>query len=269
MRSPSESKLSETRKGILLSLVLILVGGPSVFAQSSYTVSRFTHETGDFVTQPLRWRGNDLLTLGLIAAGTALVMPADQRIRHAVVTGDRKYFRSVPIEVGRYWGEWYTAPIVAGAFGLHGWLADNASSRKIGFEVIQAVAYAATVTEVMKIAFGRARPYEGKGAFFYQPFRLTGVGFLSLPGGHVTSAMTMSTVLSRNARPTFLKILAYAPAGLTFISRVYQDKHWTSDEVLGASIGYFVATWVVDRHESKESAVSISSVYPLALSYRF
>jgi hypothetical protein len=35
---------------------------------------------------------------------------------------------------------------------------------------------------------------------------------------------------------------------------VYQDKHWTSDNFAGAALGYFVATWVVDKHE--KAAVS-------------
>lgn len=257
------------RNGLILSWVVVLAVASSSFAQKKYTFSRFTHETGRLFTQPLRWQSDDWLRLAVIAAATGLTMQADQSIRHAVVTGDRSYFRSVPMEIGRYWGEWYTAPAVAGVFGLHGWLANNASSRKIGFEMIQAAAYAATVTEFMKITFGRSRPYQGEGAFFFRPFRLSGVGFLSLPGGHITSGMAISTVLSRNSRSTALKVLAYVPAACTFVSRVYQDKHWTSDEVLGAAIGYCVANWVVDQHEKKEPAISISSVYPAVLSFRF
>ena len=33
------------------------------------------------------------------------------------------------------------------------------------------------------------------------------------------------------------------------VSRVYQDKHWISDCFMGAALGYFIATWVVDKHE--------------------
>lgn len=63
-------------------------------------------------------------------------------------------------------------------------------------------------------------------------------------------AFTISTVLSRNVNPVWLKVLLYAPAALTYISRVYQDKHWTSDDFIGAALGYYVATWVVDKHEN-------------------
>ena len=31
-------------------------------------------------------------------------------------------------------------------------------------------------------------------------------------------------------------------AVMTAYSRIYQDRHWTSDYVLGGAIGYYVAT---------------------------
>jgi hypothetical protein len=61
----------------------------------------------------------------------------------------------------------------------------------------------------------------------------------------------------------WLKILAYVPAALSVIGRVYLDKHWTSDVFLGGAIGYLTATWVVDQHEkaveneSKKSQLGI------------
>ena len=103
----------------------------------------------------------------------------------------------------------------------------------------------------------------------FHPFNISDVGFHSLPGGHNTNGWAMSTVLSRNAHSNALKILAYVPAVLTFVSRVYQDQHWTSDDFLGATIGFLVGTWVVDLHEKKESAVNVSAVYPFTVSFSF
>jgi membrane-associated phospholipid phosphatase len=86
-----------------------------------------------------------------------------------------------------------------------------------------------------------------------------------MPGGHNVAAFVLSTVISRNVEPTWLKAVAYIPAALTFVSRVYQDKHWTSDDFLGAVLGYFVATWVVDQHENDKSIVELSSAFPLSI----
>jgi membrane-associated phospholipid phosphatase len=253
----------------LLSFLFLLISTSSVSAQNRYNFSQFTRETGDFFTQPLKWRGNDWLKLGVITGGTALLMSIDQPIRDAVMQGDRKYYHSLPIEAGRAWGEWYAPPIVAGAFGLHGWLADNSTSKKIAFELIQAVTYSEAITQTTKFILGRARPYENEGAFSYHPMNFSGVGFHSLPGGHNTEGWAMSTILSRNAHAPVLKILAYAPSVLTFVSRIYQDQHWTSDDFLGAAVGYVVGSWVVNLHENKESAVSVTTTYPLTVSVAF
>jgi membrane-associated phospholipid phosphatase len=260
---------SSVWRGALLSLIVVLAVESTPSAQNRYNVSQFTHETLEFVKQPAKWRGHDWLKLGVITAGTALAMQVDEPIRDAVLRDNGRYLRSVPVKAGNLWGEWYSPPLLAIGFGLHGWLANNGSSKKVGFELMQAVLYGAAVTEVLKFAFGRARPYTNEGAFSFHPFKLPHVGFLSLPGGHVTSAFSASAVLSRNARPTALKILAYLPAALTFGSRVYEDRHWTSDQVLGASVGYVMGNWVVDLHERKQSAARVAAAYPLTLSFSF
>ena len=257
------------RHNVLLWILAVLTCASPVSAENRYNFSQFTHETGDFFTQPARWRGNDWLKLGLIAGGTALSMTTDQPVRNAVLRSDHRYYRSVPIEAGRIWGDWYSSLVVAAGFSLHGWLDDNRSSKKIAFELIQADLYSQTVTQVGKVIFGRARPYQGQGAFSYRPFNFGGIGFQSLPGGHNTEGWAMSTVLSRNAHSKVLKILAYSPALLTFVSRIYQDKHWTSDCVLGAAIGVTVGTWVVNQHEKKETGAVVSSIYPLTVRIRF
>jgi len=257
------------RHRILLAFFFLLICESPLLTQNRYNISQFTHETLDFVKQPGKWRGNDWLKLGAITVGTVLVMQVDQPVRDAVQREHGRYYRSVPIEAGRIWGEWYTPAIIAGAFGLHGWLADNASSKKIGFEMAQAVVYSDAITQTLKIAFGRARPYENKGAFLFHPFTLTNAGLHSFPSGHNTNGWAMSTVLSRNAHSNALKILAYVPAALTLVSRVYQDQHWTSDDLLGAAIGCVVGSWVVNLHEKKASAVNVSAIYPFSVSIRF
>ncbi len=87
-----------------------------------------------------------------------------------------------------------------------------------------------------------------------------------MPSGHATSAMALSTVMSRHANSTALKILAYVPAGFTLFSRIYQNQHWLSDEIVGAAIGYATGNWVVDLHEGKRHRINVTSVYPVTIS---
>ncbi len=250
--------------------LLIFFCESSLFAQYKYTYSQFGNETIEFIKQPTKWDGNDWLRIGLISGGTFLILETtDQPIRDFVLK-DRRYIKSVPFEFGRMWGELYTPILLFGGFAIHSLIADDIETRKIAYEIGQASLYAGAITYLLKCAFGRSRPYQNEGISTFRPFSsILNEDNQSLPSGHSTVAFVLSTVLSRNAHSDLLKVLAYLPAVLTISSRVYQDKHWVSDTFLGAAIGYFIATWVVDQHENSKSSLGVSSMYPLSISITF
>jgi len=232
-----------------------------------YSFSQFGRESVLFIKQPLQWKGKEWLTVGGLAAGTALLTFADQPLRDAT-QGDQNYYYSVPVVAGRVYGEWYSIIGVAGSFGAYGMIVKDTSAKKIAIELLQAGLYSEVVTGIIKTVVGRARPYMNEGPSSFRPFTFFNPGYNSFPSGHSTSAFALSTVLSRHAHSTAFKIIAYTPAALTLFSRIYQDKHWVSDELLGAAIGYFVGNWVVDLHEAKRHKinVTVTSIYPPAVS---
>jgi membrane-associated phospholipid phosphatase len=232
---------------------------------NKYNLSQFGHESVDFLIQPTKWDGGDWLRLGVISGATFLTMQVDQPIRNAVLK-DRSYFYSVPIEGARMYGELYSPFVFFGGFALHYLFTDNISSRKIAYEIGQASLYTGAVVLAMKSIIGRARPHDNLGRATYHTFTLTGDDFHSLPGGHTATAFVISTVLSRNVHPPWLKIVVYVPAVITAFSRIYQDMHWTSDCVLGGALGYFIAEWVVDLHENNDTRLHVSSFFPLTIS---
>jgi len=231
-----------------------------------YSISQFGRESVLFIKQPLRWKAKDWLTVGGLAGGTALLTLADQPLRDAT-QGDQKYYYSVPVVAGRVYGELYSIVGVAGSFGAYGMIAHDTAAKKIAIELFQAGLYSEIVTGILKTVVGRARPYMSEGPSHFHPFTFFNPDYNSFPSGHSTSAFALSTVLSRHAHSTALKIIAYTPAALTLFSRIYQDKHWVSDELLGAAIGYFVGNWVVDLHESKRHKINVevTSIYPPAV----
>ena len=98
------------KRKIYLSLLLIIISGSSLFGQLKYTFPQFWNETGDFIKQPTKWDGNDWLKIGVLTAGTFLIIKtADQPIRDAVlrdgrydtnglpIPGSQKYYKSFPI----------------------------------------------------------------------------------------------------------------------------------------------------------------------------
>jgi len=254
-----------THHRILLSLFVLIICESFSFAQNKYDFTQFGNETVDFIKQPTKWDGSDWLKLGVMSAGTFVILEtADQPVRDAVLK-DQRYYKSAPIEFGRIWGELYSPVVVFSGFALHSLLTGDIGTRKIAYEVGQASLYAGGVVFLLKMAIGRSRPNLNEGPKTFHPFGALFFkhDFQSLPGGHNAAAFVLSTVLSRNAKPVWLKGIAYLPAALTFVSRIYQDQHWTSDDFFGAAIGYFIANWVVDTHEKKDRQIQSPSGTPL------
>ena len=252
-------------RGVLLSFLVAVICTSSLFAQNKYDLAQFRHETSDFIKQPSKWNGSDWLKLGVIGAGSFLLIEiADQPARDFALK-DRSYLYSVPIEAGRLWGELYSPIVLFAGFAAHSLMTNDMSSRKIAYEIGQASLYTGAITLLLKTAFGRARPYMNEGISSYHPFSFRD-DFHSFPGGHTATAFVLSTVLSRNAGPTWLKVLAYLPAMITPFSRIYEDMHWVSSCFFGGALGYFIATWVVDIHEKQDKQFQSTSSTTL-LSY--
>ena len=230
-----------------------------------YSVVQFLHETYLFVKQPVTWRGYDWLKVGIVASTAISFMPFDHGITNATKP-HQKYYYSFPVEGGRIYGEWYSIGGVSAIFGLYGLIARNDAAKKITIELIQAGLYSETSTFFLKIAFGRARPLITDDPYTYKPFTVFDDHFHSFPSGHTTCAMALSTIMSRHANTLALKILAYVPVAFTVFSRIYQNKHWVSDVVPAAAIGYFTGNWVVDLHEGKRHRINVTSLYPPAFS---
>jgi membrane-associated phospholipid phosphatase len=235
-----------------------------------YSFGQFGRETWLFVKQPGNWDTGDLLRIGLIAGGAYLVMEtADQPIRDLALRNQHGA-KSVPMEFGRMWGDLSAPVVLFTGFAVHSLITGDQKTRKIGYEIGQASLYAGAITYILKSVIGRGRPYMNEGTTSFHPFSSLFINdYHSFPGGHTTAAFVISTVLARNVEPVWLKVVAYIPAALTFISRIYQDKHWASDDAAGAALGYFIATWVVDQHEGVPAAIGMSSVTPFSISITF
>ncbi|MCX6257420.1 MAG: phosphatase PAP2 family protein [Bacteroidia bacterium] len=228
-----------------------------------YSFGQFARETYLFVKQPRTWNNIDWLKIGVIGTLTISAMPMDERITNSNLA-HKRYYNSPFIVGGQMYGEWYSIGGVAAMFGTYGLIFHSDPAKKITIELFQAGCYSEAVTEVLKVVIGRSRPV-GQNAFIFKPFNLND-NYNSIPSGHSTAAMALSTVMSRHAHTIAWKILAYIPAGFTMFARIYQDKHWLSDVIPGAAIGYFTGNWVVDLHEGKRHRINVTSVYPAAIS---
>ena len=154
------------------------------------------------------------------------------------------------------------------AVGLVTYAAGRAANRPqvtaFGREATTAVLVAGTLTFTVKGLVGRARPMSAApgDADIYRPGR----GFLdarraSFPSGHTAASFALATVIASELphdKPLLrwgAGALAYGGAGLVGFSRVYGDRHWTSDVIMGAGLGIVAGRIAVRREHARASAL--------------
>ena len=126
-------------------------------------------------------------------------------------------------------GPVYSTLFVAGMFTA-GRFAHGTRFRAMTYDLLDAAVVNFTYTEVLKVAVGRERP--------------NGQDNKSFPSGHTSQAFAMASVAQQHYGWK-IGVPAYALAGLMGASRIHEDKHWLSDVVAGAGLGYIVGRTVV------------------------
>ena len=242
-------------------LILILLSSFS-FGQNRYDIKQFVSEAGDFYSRPVNWKGNDWLKAAIIVSATYGLMNFDEDVRENVQQ-NQTMRGTIPIDFGRMWGEPLVSGMITGFLLIQSAITKNKKNRDEAFDIIQSQLFAASLTGILKIGFGRSRPYMNNGAFEYDPLHFATRDFWSFPSGHTTMAFALSTTLSEHIDNNFLKAAVFVPAIVTAYSRVYEDKHWLSDVFLGACIGYFTAKYLSDLHKSKEQFPTLEDQTPL------
>jgi membrane-associated phospholipid phosphatase len=207
----------------------------------------------------------DAAILGATTAAGFLLIGFDERIATQVRESplQRSGGTTNAMQVAGVVGE--PGAVFAGAaLWLNGRLSKDRTRELIGLRSLEAIAATGAVTVAIKAITGRARPDESP--FAARDFRLgRGFGdrneFQSFPSGHVTVAFAFASAvdaeLNRVApkHPGWIVPTLYALATATAASRVYRNRHWTSDVVLGSAIGFVgghaVVRWHNDRPEAR------------------
>jgi membrane-associated phospholipid phosphatase len=143
--------------------------------------------------------------------------------------------------------KYFGAPVVVfpvtGGIILYGLAAKKPGVFHSGLRIGASVALASVATQVVKLSFGRVRPYDTDDVWDYQPFS----GNASLWSGHTALAFSFATSLSQEIHRTWATVGLYTLATGTAWSRVYQNQHWVSDVVLGAAVGIASAKLATGR----------------------
>ncbi|HYO47411.1 MAG TPA: phosphatase PAP2 family protein [Gemmatimonadota bacterium] len=117
------------------------------------------------------------------------------------------------------------------------------------------------VTQTLKWVVGRPRPDLGPDADELRPGSFDN-DHQAWPSGHVSTAFSIATSVAMESDRAWVGAVAYGLAGVTAWSRIYADRHWTSDVVAGAVIGTIATRTTIRWLEARQAGGAALAVGP-------
>ena len=228
-----------TCKSVVVILLTFLTTVQDVNGQDrSRFRSWFFNDAVDFVNE--FDRKSPLIAIGA-GATLAALSPADPDILGGVqarYNGGLGTFLNVTNRLG---GKEIKYPVFS-VFAVS-LLTDDSRFQDASFTSAQSLVYAGLITSGLKTVFGRARPESGLHEQTFAPFS----GRTSFPSGHTTAAFAIVTPWVMYY-PGPLTYSLFALSTGTAVARIARDKHWPTDVVAGAAIGFFTGRFLSRKH---------------------
>ncbi len=201
----------------------------------------------NYYTEPFRWEKKDFFRASIITGSTIVLMGIDPNIQQHVQAGKTDKLLPTARFIDPLGSYLSILPIIS--FWGVGMLTENARAVNTSYHAAEAWAFSAVTVQLIKIGVGRSRPDQNLGAYQFKPFSFERKNW-SMPSNHSALAFAVGTTIAKRSDKTWVKILCYSTAGALAAGRVIQNKHHTSDIVLGTAIGFFSATWVIKQKAS-------------------
>ena len=216
-------------------------------------------DTSKVSTEPL-FTQRDLLIAGGFVAATMAMYPADRALARSIrrdplqnnhfLTESADFFDFMGTKGSVYIG---TSMYIVGRVARVERMAD------LGLHGTESLYLAQTLVRLVKGLAGRARPQvdiENPRSFKLGRGFKDDDNYRSFPSGHSGMAFAAAAaVTSETSRwwpksTWYIAPVMYGGATLVAISRMYDNKHWSSDVMLGAAIGTFSGLKVVRYHHT-------------------
>lgn len=203
------------------------------------------------LTSPFRIDGESALIVGGVAATIGGLMAADRSIQRAF----QENRTDTSDNVANVFETMGFARTVLGAnvalIGA-GWLfREHESGNRLmrtALVSLESQLFVEGIVGVTKFGVGRTRPGEEDGTHTFVPFDSFDTSF---PSAHAARSFAVAAVFAE-AYPQPVPALAYTSAALISLSRIYQNRHFASDVVAGAALGFFIGKALSWRHKNPD-----------------
>jgi membrane-associated phospholipid phosphatase len=227
------------------------IGLPATVTAQADSVRDTTHsqKQAPFFTH------KDAILAGIFAGATILAAPFDKRAATELQdsgTQANHFFKRAATGV-----EAIASPgayVIGGTLYAVGTIGRYNRVADLGLHGTEAVLFAQGVTYMIKGTVGRSRPFLTNGKDpddFHLGKGFSSGDWSSFPSGHTSTAFAAAAAVTNETtrwwpRSTWIVgPIMYAGATSVGLSRMYHNKHWASDVLLGAAIGTFSGRKVV------------------------
>lgn len=209
-------------------------------------IKSYWTDTKKIVSSPFHWDKRNWIVAGSVVAGTIILYTRDEKIRDVFQRNKNSFLDNT----SRYFFEPMGSGLIAiplmGGFYLYGKIKKSPKAVRVSLNSAKAFVLTTAFTYAIKYLTHRHRPnqdnpanpnlWEGPfGSFDYDAF----------PSGHTSAAFAIATVFASEYRDKiWVPVLAYIMASGAGLSRIYDDKHWASDVLFGAALGYGIGKLV-------------------------
>lgn len=207
--------------------------------------------------EPL-FTAEDALFAGGVIFATVAIAPFDKKFADYLQGAPQtnRFFRRVAVVVEAI-AEPGALIIGGGLYGI-GRLTGNERMADLGLHGTEAIIVGMAVTTAIKVGAGRQRPYVNRDKPYSFKF-MRGwkkEQYRSFPSGHSLIGFAAAAAVTDETRrwwPSsvwYIGPVMYGGATLIALSRMYDNKHWASDVMIGGLIGTFAGLKVVKYHHT-------------------
>ncbi len=210
-------------------------------------------------TKPFHMHRKDWGKFGAFALTTVAVGFADESIQKQALKFRNSNSWALNVSKGITQSGGTAEVFTLGGLFAYGLIFKNQKLKTTTLLASQAYITGSAIETVLKFLTGRTRPshYDPTTEaepIFKGPFSSTrnydgGRSNSSFPSGHATVAFAAATVFAMEYKKTiWVPILSYSVASLISISRITENKHWSTDVLVGAVLGYLSGRQIVNNY---------------------